>query len=498
MKSASLFIIAGSILSLALSPLRAEVFNLRASMDGEQANAGAGTGSAATGTASVTYDDDTMTLAWTISWSGLTGTETMMHFHGPAPAGTNAGIQVPLGTTSPETGSTTISASQADDLLAGLWYVNLHTTTNTGGEIRGQLLPAAPIVQYWPLDETAGTTAPNLNAQGTDAELFNGVTWVTDAERGQVLEFDGIDGYATAGMFLELLPETSVAWSFWANSAQGSNNNVIVGNRFPDEGWIKFTTNAFEYRNIDGSINETIDHPPFATDVWIHHAAAKRGNLLTYYRNGLAMGNQWVTDILPGPPLYFGGDTTNENWAGRLDDVATWIDTDILPECVVDLASGNATPADDCLELPRPPIVFSDDFSAGLDQWTVTDRGLENNAFVGYDAPDTTGGQLTLGGITNDQFWFGSSLESNESFEADEYSIVEVDRVSLTGTGTAYRSSVWIYGDDGHFLHLAQNVGENGWQYNANDVGGIGTLGPAGSGNNLEGLDALDNDGGSA
>ena len=115
-----------------------------ATLDGAQANAGAGTGSSGTGSATLTYDDATNILTWNISWSGLTGTETVAHFHGPATPAQNAGIQVNFaaisGLSSPSIGQTTITANQATDLLNDLWYINIHTTAEAGGEIRGQIL----------------------------------------------------------------------------------------------------------------------------------------------------------------------------------------------------------------------------------------------------------------------------------------------------------------------------------------------------------------------
>jgi hypothetical protein len=41
---------------------------------------------------------------------------------------------------SPIKGTATLTAAQSADLLAGKWYVNLHTAANGGGEIRGQAL----------------------------------------------------------------------------------------------------------------------------------------------------------------------------------------------------------------------------------------------------------------------------------------------------------------------------------------------------------------------
>lgn len=121
---------------------------LSASLDCAQANAGAGTcGAGGTGTGSMTGTIDTVTnlLSWNISWSGLSGTETVMHFHGPALPNQNAGIQVDFGaisgTSSPSIGAAVISDSQEADLLADLWYINIHSTTFPGGEIRGQVVP---------------------------------------------------------------------------------------------------------------------------------------------------------------------------------------------------------------------------------------------------------------------------------------------------------------------------------------------------------------------
>ncbi len=120
------------------------IINLSASMDCAQANAGAGTcgaGGTGTGTAVITFDDQTNLLSWNVSWSGMSGADFLAHFHGPALPGQPAGVQVGIGIPSPRIGNAILSAEQATDLLAGLWYVNIHSTTFNGGEIRGQVVP---------------------------------------------------------------------------------------------------------------------------------------------------------------------------------------------------------------------------------------------------------------------------------------------------------------------------------------------------------------------
>ena len=119
----------------------AATVSLTAAMDGPSANAGAGTGSPGLGSATIDFDTTTKVLSWNITWSGLNGEPSGMHFHGPATPAQNAGVQVGTGVAGPPViGNAVLSAGQEADLLAGLYYLNLHTSTDPGGEIRGQVL----------------------------------------------------------------------------------------------------------------------------------------------------------------------------------------------------------------------------------------------------------------------------------------------------------------------------------------------------------------------
>jgi hypothetical protein len=95
------------------------------------------------GTAMVSLDTTTKTLTWTVTYSGLSGPATAAHIHGPAAPGANAGVLVPFSgdLASPIKGSATLTDAQISDLEAGKLYVNVHTTANKSGEIRGQLVP---------------------------------------------------------------------------------------------------------------------------------------------------------------------------------------------------------------------------------------------------------------------------------------------------------------------------------------------------------------------
>ena len=123
---------------LLVSPVSAETMKMKAALDAKSevpANDSKGTGSA-----DITYDTASKKLSWKMTYSGLTGPATMAHFHGPAEAGKNAGVAVPITpATSPSEGSATLTDAQAADLMAGRYYVNVHTDANKGGEIRGQV-----------------------------------------------------------------------------------------------------------------------------------------------------------------------------------------------------------------------------------------------------------------------------------------------------------------------------------------------------------------------
>ncbi len=97
------------------------------------------------GTLTATFDTNTDVLSWVVNYGGLTGPATMAHFHGPAPVGQNAKVQVPIDMNalpSPIKGEATLTDAQAKDLLGGQYYFNVHTAANPGGEIRGQVIPA--------------------------------------------------------------------------------------------------------------------------------------------------------------------------------------------------------------------------------------------------------------------------------------------------------------------------------------------------------------------
>lgn len=99
--------------------------------------------SPATGTGTAEYDEATNSLTLNFSFAGLTGAEIAAHFH-TAPPGTAGPVAIGLSTGSPKIGVFHLTDAQEAQLLAGNFYINVHTTAFGGGEIRGQLVEAPP------------------------------------------------------------------------------------------------------------------------------------------------------------------------------------------------------------------------------------------------------------------------------------------------------------------------------------------------------------------
>ena len=120
------------------SPSMAAMLNLKADM--KASNEVPPNDSKGSGSLTATYDDASKKLTWKGSTTGLSGPATAAHFHA-GETGKNGAVVIPItgADTGAFEGSATLTDAQAADMLGGKWYVNVHTATNKGGEIRGQL-----------------------------------------------------------------------------------------------------------------------------------------------------------------------------------------------------------------------------------------------------------------------------------------------------------------------------------------------------------------------
>ncbi len=120
------------------SPAIAATVNLKADL--KAASEVPPTDSKGSGSVTATFDTASKKLSWKGTVSGLTGPATAAHFHA-GEVGKNGGVVIPITGADKGAfeGSATLTDAQTADLMAGKWYVNVHTAANKGGEIRGQV-----------------------------------------------------------------------------------------------------------------------------------------------------------------------------------------------------------------------------------------------------------------------------------------------------------------------------------------------------------------------
>ncbi len=97
-----------------------------------------------TGTGTFTLNDAETQVSINITFSGMVAPESNAHIHGPAAPGVAAGVVFGLPAGSPKVLVWNIPAAQVANLKNGLLYVNIHSTTYPGGELRGQILASTP------------------------------------------------------------------------------------------------------------------------------------------------------------------------------------------------------------------------------------------------------------------------------------------------------------------------------------------------------------------
>lgn len=105
--------------------------------------------STGSGTAQITYNPETKTITYSMTWQlGLsTATTTNMHFHGAEDGSDTKSSGVVIGITGFSTGSSgsisgvtrALTDAEANQLLAGKWYLNVHSSTVQAGELRGNI-----------------------------------------------------------------------------------------------------------------------------------------------------------------------------------------------------------------------------------------------------------------------------------------------------------------------------------------------------------------------
>lgn len=105
--------------------------------------------STGTGMGDVVYDPAKKTITYSFSWQlgSAAATTTNMHFHGAEDGADTKSSVVVIGITGFTTASSgsmsgetrVLTDAEVSQLLAGKWYLNIHSSTVPGGELRGNI-----------------------------------------------------------------------------------------------------------------------------------------------------------------------------------------------------------------------------------------------------------------------------------------------------------------------------------------------------------------------
>ena len=103
-------------------------------------------GGGGTFAATVTKSDTGASISWQLSFSGLTGNAIAAHIHTGATGSPGPVVLALCGPcTNPASGTGNLTEAALQAIEAGTAYVNVHTPTNPGGEVRGQLTTTAGV-----------------------------------------------------------------------------------------------------------------------------------------------------------------------------------------------------------------------------------------------------------------------------------------------------------------------------------------------------------------
>ncbi len=184
-------------------------------------------------------------MLYNINFARLTSSATMAHVHGPADATHTAPVLFPLSgatnTSGTLSGSQILTPTDVDKILSGNTYINIHTLTNGGGEIRGQILP-----QQYQVIMTAAGEGPSVVSEG----FGHGLLSVAGGQLNYSFGYAGLNSPASAGHIhgpADALHTSGVIIPF---SFTPGTSGTITGTATPTADILKYLVTGLTYANI--------------------------------------------------------------------------------------------------------------------------------------------------------------------------------------------------------------------------------------------------------
>jgi len=295
-----------------------EGLNFDAVINGSQENPPVDT--RGTGLAAVTIKPDLSEVEYYVVFDSLSGIPTGAHFH-DGTVGKNGGVVIDLSSTisgNVINGIAPITIDLVNKLLEGGLYINIHTSANPGGEIRGQVYKLAR--EPYTFDLNGGQENPPSNTVATGAGMAS-----MDRDETNVhflIGYSGLQGTFTASHFHHAKPGVAgpvifnlttfynafgVAEGYWDVNSSAPLDSAAVSYFDRGEVYANIHSSDFPGGEIRGNLvhssllfsNEPFD-PHFKDDL-----------MLSASMNGDEENPPVATDGHGLATIYFNGDRTS-------------------------------------------------------------------------------------------------------------------------------------------------------------------------------------------
>lgn len=197
--------------------------------------------STGTGFGSVRLNDAGTQITVNLNFSGLSSNQTAAHIHGNAAFGANGPVLFNIGAIGGTSGTfaqTTfnVTAQQVADLRAGLWYFNIHTANNPGGEIRAQITSDKIVdfngdgkTDFAVIRRPGPIGAWTLYSRNNGQENLSITQWgQSPTDLYQPVDYDG-DGKDDIAVW-----RNTTGFFYILNSSDGTFRSVFIGGKLGD------------------------------------------------------------------------------------------------------------------------------------------------------------------------------------------------------------------------------------------------------------------------
>lgn len=227
------------------------------------------------GTGAFTLSPSRTELQWDITYRDLSGSITAAHFHtadsgrnGPvvrniAAAGSSSGTL--SGVWSSSDATQPLTAALVDSLVAGKVYVNFHTSTNPGGEVRGQLRLNGGVGfvarlsggQENPPVSTTGSGTGSFSLNDSRAGLNYDITYINMSGAITAGHFhvadSGRNGPVVRGIASAGTASATIS-GVWLNTDSSPLTSALVESLLTGRAYVNFHTSANPGGEIRGQV----------------------------------------------------------------------------------------------------------------------------------------------------------------------------------------------------------------------------------------------------